>query len=66
MGKQGLRPDVQTYTSVIDTIAQRGQNPESVEAILDHMMEACVRPNVVTFSAVINGTSALLAASHAL
>ena len=56
MEQQGLQPNVQTYSSVIDTIAQSGHHPEQAEDILDCMMEAGVCPNVVTYTAVINGT----------
>ena len=55
MEQQGLQPDVQTYSSVIDAIAQSGHDPEQAEDILDHMMESGVRPDIVTYSAVING-----------
>ena len=55
-----------TYTSVINAVARSGKNPEKSEAILDRMAQAGVHPNVVTFSAVINGTFALPAASQAL
>ena len=54
--QQGLQPGVQTYTSVINTMAQSGQNPEKAEAILDRMVQAGVHPNVVTYNAAINGT----------
>ena len=56
MEQQGLQPNVQTYSSVIDTIAQSGHHPEQAEDILDRMVKAGVRPDVVTYTAVINGT----------
>jgi pentatricopeptide repeat protein len=56
MEEKGLQPTVHTYSSVIDAIAQRGEDPQQAEAILDRMAEAGVHPNVVTYSAVINGT----------
>ena len=55
MEQHGLRPDVQTYTSVIDAVAQGGHDPEQAEVTLERMKEAGVCPNVVTYSAVING-----------
>jgi pentatricopeptide repeat domain-containing protein 1 len=56
MEQKGLQPNVRTYNSVIDCIAQHGDNPEQAEAIVDRMTKAGVDPNVVTYSAVINGT----------
>jgi pentatricopeptide repeat protein len=53
--QQELQPDVQTYSSVIDCIARRGKNPEQAEALVDRMMKAGVCPNVVIYSALING-----------
>jgi pentatricopeptide repeat protein len=47
---------------VIDCIAQHGENPEKAEAIIDRMVKAGVRPNVVTYSAVISGKLSLLVA----
>ena len=55
MEQEGLQPDAQTYTSVVDAIAQSGQNPAQAEAIMERMAEAGISPNVVTYSAVING-----------
>ena len=55
MEQQGLQPNVQTYNSVIDAIARSGENPDRVEAILNCMVKAGVRPDVVTYSAAING-----------
>ena len=59
MEQQGLQPDVRTYSSVIDAIAQSGHDPEQAEDILDRMTRAGVHPNVVTYNAAINGTSGL-------
>jgi pentatricopeptide repeat protein len=55
MEEKGLQPNVHTYSSVIDAIAQRGEDPQRAEAILDRMAEAGVHPDVVTYSAVIKG-----------
>jgi pentatricopeptide repeat protein len=55
MEENGLHPNVQTYNSVIDCIARRGENPEQAEAVLDRMVEAGVPPDVVSYNAVING-----------
>jgi pentatricopeptide repeat protein len=56
MAQQGTQPNVHTYNSVIDCMARRGENPKQVEAIVDRIIEADLEPNVVTYSAVINGT----------
>jgi pentatricopeptide repeat protein len=56
MEEKGLQPNVQTYNSVIDCIARRGENPQQAEAILDRMTKAGVHPNIVAYNAVINGT----------
>ena len=55
MEQQGVQPNIQTYCSVIDAIAQSRQDPEKAESILDRMMEAGIPPNVVVYSAIING-----------
>jgi pentatricopeptide repeat protein len=55
MEHQGLQPDVQSYTSVIDCIARHGESPEHAEDMIKRMMKAGVRPDVVSYSAVING-----------
>ena len=56
MEQKEVQPDAQTYTSAIDAIAQSGQNPQQAEAMLGRMVEAGVHPNVISYSAVINGT----------
>jgi pentatricopeptide repeat protein len=55
MEHEGLHSTVQTYNSVIDAIARRGENPQQAETIIDRMTKAGVLPDVVTYTAVING-----------
>ena len=55
MEQEGLQPDAQTYTSVIDAIARSGRNPEQAQVIVDRMRKAGMSPNVITYNAVING-----------
>ena len=56
MENAGIRPDVQTYNSIVDTIARNGKHPGQAEAMLDRMSEAGVRPDVVIYNSVVNGT----------
>jgi len=53
-GIREIKPNVRTYTSVINAIARTRKNPQEAEAILDRMLDANVQPDVVCYNAVIN------------
>ena len=53
-GSREIKPNVRTYTSVINAIARTRKNPEGAKAILDRMVDANVQPDVVCYNAVIN------------
>jgi pentatricopeptide repeat protein len=53
-GRLEIKPNVRTYTSVINAIARSRSSPEDAEGILDRMADANIKPDVVCYNAVIN------------
>jgi pentatricopeptide repeat protein len=53
-GRSDLKPNVRTFTSVINAVARSKEHPERALAMLERMRQVGVQPDSICYNAVIN------------